>query len=109
MTCGKVYVTDERIPRLEVAIESFLYQMKVSRTGLMKVRLVASVVGQIISLQTVVGKLVCLRTRALYGCILSRASWEAQVVITQEAIEELKYWQINAKALNSKGRSIKDN
>ena len=64
MSCGKVHVT-ERIARLEVAIESFLYQMKVSGTGLMKVRFPASRVGQIISLQTVVGKLVSLRTRAI--------------------------------------------
>ena len=67
---GKVYVTDERISRLEVAIESFLYQMKVNGTGPMKVRLVAPVVGQIMSLRTVVAKLFSLQTRALYVCIL---------------------------------------
>ena len=109
MACGKVYVTDERIARLEVAIESFLYQMKVSGTGLMKVRFLASIVGQIISLQTVVDKLVSLRTRAMYACILSRAGWNAPVFVTQEAIEELVYWQLNAKVLNSKGRFIKEN
>ena len=109
MTCGKVYVTGERIARLEAAIESCLYQMQVSGSGLMKVRFLASIVGQIISLQTVVGKLVSLRTRALYECILSRASWNAPVFVTKEAIEELVYWQMHAKVLNKAGRSIKEN
>ena len=105
MECGKVYVTDERIARLEVAKESFLFQMKVSGTGLMKVIFLALIAGQIISLQTVVGKLVSLRTRAMYECILSRAGWNAPVFVTQEAIEELVYWQLNAKVLKSKLRA----
>ena len=52
---------------------------------------------------------VSLQTKALYENILSRASWDSQGMITQEATEELKYWQINAKALNSKCKFIKEN
>lgn len=109
MAMGKLFVTDERISRLEIAIESFLYQMKVSGSSVMKVRFIASLVGQIISLQTVVGKLVSMRTRALYWCILSRASWNAPVVVTSEAIEELEFWLKNARALNMKGRFLEEN
>lgn len=109
MAIGKIFVIDERISRLEIAIESFLYQMKVSGSSVMRVRLVASIVGQIISLQTVIGKLVSMRTRALYWCILSRASWNAPVFITSEAIEELQFWQKNARGLNMKGRFIQEN
>ena len=54
-------------------------------------RALASVVGQIISMQPVFGKLVWLRTRALHECIISRASWEAQVLVTEDALRELKF------------------
>lgn len=109
MAVGKVFVTEERIQKLEAAIESFLFQLKVSAGKLMRVKFVASVVGQIISLQTVMGKIVSLRTRALYGCILSRASWEAPVFITQEAIDELHFWKDNASIMNRNGRDIAEN
>ncbi|KAJ8320907.1 hypothetical protein KUTeg_002494 [Tegillarca granosa] len=37
----------------------------------------------------VVGKLVSLKTRCLYQCIVARASWNAQVHVTNEAINEI--------------------
>ena len=69
------------------------------------VRFLASVVGQIISLQNILGGLVCLKTRFLYQCIDSRIGWESYVYVNQNAIEELKFWRANVKLLNSVGRA----
>ncbi|KAJ8321403.1 hypothetical protein KUTeg_001040 [Tegillarca granosa] len=42
-----------------------------------------------VNVLAVVGKLVSLKTRCLYQCIVARASWNAQVHVTNEAINEI--------------------
>ena len=108
MSLYKLFITNDRIKRLEIFIDSLLYQVKQSNSGLIKVRAVASAVGQIISLQSVFGKIVRLRTRELYGCILSKASWNAPVKVTQGAINELKFWRENTNPLNQEGKLINE-
>ena len=53
---AKLYITEERIRRLKIAIESFLCQTEKDQYSLIHVRVLASVIGQIISLQHVIGK-----------------------------------------------------
>ena len=108
MSLFRLYITDERISRLESFIDSLLYQIRGSNCGLINVRAIASAVGQIISLQSVLGKVVRLRTRELYGCILTKASWNAPVKVTQGAIDELKFWRENSKSLNQEGKLINE-
>ena len=106
MIINKIYVTEERIQRLEMAIDSVLYQTDRDRYSLIHVRALASVVGQIISLQNVIGKKVSLKTRQMYRCILSRASWNAPVIVSEEAKAELIFWRRNARDLNSIGKCL---
>ena len=47
---------------------------KGNKYDLIKGRMIASAIGQIISLQRVFGKVVWFRTSELCGCILSKAS-----------------------------------
>ena len=70
------------------------------------VRVLASVVGKIISLQNVIGKKVRLMTRQMYRCIFSRASWNAPVIVTDDARSELQFWKANVRRLNSAGKSL---
>ena len=77
--------------------------------NIVKVRVVASVVGHVLSLQTVMRKIVSLKARALYGCILPRAGWEAPVLVTQNAINEFVFWRTEARFMNLNGRAIKEN
>ena len=106
---GKLYVTEDRIRRLEVSLESLLSYIGIRNIPLVKVRMVACVVGQIISMQTVLGKIVQLKTRELYKCILSRASWNAPVKITEKAVLELQFWRQNLKPMNAKGQNVSPN
>lgn len=103
---AKLYITEERIRRLEIALESLLCQTERDQYSLIHVKVLASVVGQIISLQHVVGKKVRLLTRQMYKCILSRASWNAPIVVTEEAKSELMFWKTNARGINDKGKSL---
>ena len=41
--------------------------------------------------------------KQLYICILARASWNAPVMITKEAKEELLFWKENGRNLNASG------
>ena len=56
MAEGKLYVTLDRIKRLELSVESSLYSLSRCEIPLVKVRFLACIVGQIISMQAVLGK-----------------------------------------------------
>ena len=103
---ARLYITEERIKRLEIFIDSVLSQIEKDQYSLIHVKVLASVVGQIISLQHVIGKKVRLLTRQMYKCILSRASWNAPVFVSEAAKSELLFWKTNARGLNDKGKSL---
>lgn len=96
-------LTEERIKRLETQIDSVLYDVRNDKFKTVHVKALASVIGQIISLQSVLGKRVSLHTRNLYICIMYRCSWKSPVQVNKEAIGELNYWRINARRLNDLG------
>ncbi|MES9972159.1 MAG: reverse transcriptase domain-containing protein, partial [Candidatus Thiodiazotropha sp.] len=106
MILNKIFATEKRIARIENAIDSLFFQLKSDGVQIIPVRFLASVVGQIISLQNVLGGLVCLKTRFLYQCIDSRIGWESYVYVNQNAIEELRFWRTNVKSLNAEGKAI---
>ena len=68
MAEGKLYATLDRIKRLEFSVESMLYSLSSCKVPLVKVRFLACIVGQIISMQAVLGKQVQLKTRELCRC-----------------------------------------
>ncbi|KAH3847037.1 uncharacterized protein LOC127873650 isoform X1 [Dreissena polymorpha] len=102
----RLYITEERICRLEIAIKSALFQSLKDDSCLLHVRVLAGVVGQIVSLKSVLGSVVCRMTRYMYKCILSRASWKARVMVSLEAAKELQFWLDNVRSLNSEGKSL---
>ena len=76
---------------------------------LIKVRFIACIIGQIISIQTVLGKIVQLKTRELFKSIMSRASWNAPIILAKEAVIELEYWRTNVSCMNSTGQYVSPN
>lgn len=95
---GKVYIAEHRIQRLLGSIEGL--QVKLNNTDIVSVKEIASVAGQIISMQPGVGKLVQLKTREMYKCINTRASWNAPVVVTENAKIEMGFWLKYVRDLN---------
>ena len=69
-------------------------------------RFLASIVGQLISMQIVIADLVRLNTRYLYDCIMGRASWDAPVKSCKKAIIERHFWSISLQKLNDAGVDI---
>lgn len=64
------------------------------------VKELASITGQIVSLQSVVGRVVLLKSRELFRCINYKASWNSPVVVSDGALKELKFWLENVKEKN---------
>ncbi|XP_045211850.2 uncharacterized protein LOC123563229 isoform X1 [Mercenaria mercenaria] len=108
MSKNLLFITDSRIDNLEVSIDSVLYQIRMDKCNIINVKALASVVGKIISLQNVIGNKVRMRTREMYRCILSRASWNAPVLVSEQAIAELKFWRENVRKINHKGKYFKN-
>lgn len=106
MMIGKLFITEERIDHLEMTIGSLLYRVEKDHYSLVPEKALASVVGQTISLQNVIGNKVRLPTRQMFSCILSRASWEAPVRATGEAKSEVVFWKANARSLNASRKSL---
>ena len=60
------------------------------------------------SLQSVLGKIVRLCTRELHKCILSKASCNTPVKVTQEAKGEIQFWRENSRLLNDDGKQVNE-
>jgi len=71
---GVVRVTTERLDRL-IRFLTNTWSFTDQGKFLFKVRWVVSLIGQIISTQIVFGSQERLRTKDLYVCVLTRASW----------------------------------
>ena len=56
MQNNKLFITEERVKRLQIKIDSVLYQLRTNSKMLVHVKVLASVTGQIISLQSVFEK-----------------------------------------------------
>jgi hypothetical protein len=108
MAEGVVRVTSARLDRLLVCLNNILFFTDQGRR-LFKARRVAGIVGQVISMHSVFGNQVRLRTRCLYTCVLTRASWNACVLLSNQAICELRYWVAHAAEFNGQGSTLKAN
>jgi hypothetical protein len=94
LALGCFLVPDENIERLKDSAFGITHPSRVP------IRAVAAVVGQIMSMSLALGPIARLRTRALYTVINSYFSWNAWVTLTEDAKEELCFWQSNVAALN---------
>ena len=68
----------------------------------MTVRQLASIVGQIVSMNLGLGSLARLMTQSLYTIINCRNTWNDKVVWTEEAWGEINFWEKNTESLNGK-------
>ena len=106
MEIGKFFIADGRIERIQESLQSMISQLQSQDLSIVPARFAASVVGQIISTQLVLGKIVRLKTRELYKCIDSRLTWESYIFMSEKAVQELVFWLRNIQALNEKGQDF---
>ncbi|XP_053378568.1 uncharacterized protein LOC128548167 [Mercenaria mercenaria] len=96
---GILKVTEDRICRTELFLESLIKSV-CKGVVLFPVKKLACLTGQLISMMFVFGSVARLRTRYLYDCVNSRASWCAPVKLSSGAFDELIFWRENLRNLN---------
>ena len=94
---GKIRVTQDRIDKILSCLRYICSNLQTTRV--IPVESLASVIGQLISTQAVLGKSVRLRTRYAYDCVLDRLSWDSPIWLTHEAEGELKFWLENIEKM----------
>ena len=92
---GCISVAEQRISKLKTSIDSVL-----KGEHNVKARDLASVVGQILSLSPCVGCVARIMSRSMYAAVNEKVSWNSNVVLTQKACVELKFWKQNVDSLN---------
>lgn len=93
---GLISVTERRISKLKNSINF----IRKANCKIVKVRDLASVVGQVISLTPCVGSVARITTRSLYAAVNQKLSRNSEVVLTTEACDELAFWSENVDSLN---------
>ena len=93
---GLISVTKRRVSKLKSRIDL----LRKDNCKILKVRDVASVVGQVISLTPCVGSVAKIMTRALYTIVNQKQSWDSQVELSKEAFNELTFWIDNVDSVN---------
>ena len=101
MFTGTIEVSQARIDRLLSSLDQVITQLCRSQVCV-KARMLASIAGQIISMQIAVGAVARLRTRSVFFCLQTRASWEDPVLIDKAALDELVFWKENIAILNGR-------
>ena len=97
---GILKVTSERLEKTMKSITHVLDQVQNGQNRF-HVRAIASITGQLISMEAAVGHAVNFYTRCLYQDILSRFSWNSCIELNVQSVEELKFWRENLASLNS--------
>ena len=95
LATGCYRVPEEKIAKLKSSVVNLSDSLRVP------IRAVASIVGQVMSMSLALGPIARLRTRALYADINNCTSWYAYVTLSDEAKDELLFWQSNIVSLNS--------
>lgn len=102
MEKGKNFITEDRIERLKSSLE-FVHLKVMKNKMFFQVKELAKIMGQIISMKAVIGNTVRLKTRYLYDCIMSRASWHSKVKMSVNAFNEIEFWRESLNRLNENG------
>ena len=96
---GRISISDKRITDIHDSIELFIQRLPMTSA-----RVLASLVGKLMSLKPVVGGIAQLKTRFLHFAILARRHWDDLFSMNrfQLAIEEVLFWKGNLDSLNSR-------
>ena len=93
-----ISATDKRICKLKRSTDEVIN----TTSSFIHVKQLASVVGQIISLEIAVGNVVRLMTRSTYSVINSCVSWQDNVLLDSLTRAELSFWHSQISNLTCK-------
>ena len=83
---GDFSVPEHKLAKLKSQLQ------EASKSQVMQARLLASLIGRIMSMSLALGPVTRLMTRSLYAALNSRTAWCQKMTMTPEALGELTFW-----------------
>ncbi|XP_062621080.1 uncharacterized protein LOC134282689 [Saccostrea cucullata] len=97
---GTIHVPTRRLEKVSDTILKIEYFL--SRNLPVKVRRIASLVGQIISMSVVIGNISQLMTRSLSIDILSATFWNSMIYLSEESLNQILFWKNTLEKINDR-------
>lgn len=95
---GTIHVPSRRLNKVADTIKKIDYFLE--RNLPIKVRRVASLVGQIISMSVVIGSVSQLMTRCLSIDTSSATSWNSMIFLSKDSIDQISFWKHTLDKIN---------
>ena len=92
---GSLVLPHRRIISIKSAIQELLTPKLSASSTWVKVRELASIAGKIVSSYLAAGSMSRIMTKGMHSVIESRDSWNSEVLISEQAKEELWFWLHN--------------
>ena len=92
-------ISDSRIGDLTECLKCILVATSKGKLQFIA-RFWAAVIGKLISMSYVIGNFVYLKYWDMHGALLTRASWNSNVIVNSKAIDEVEFWLKILKTLN---------
>jgi len=80
----------------------YFIEFFITKYGKVHSRLIASFVGQIVSMSYVIGNVAYIITKDLSIAILEKTSWNSCIVLTYSSLNHIKFWKDNLTEINGK-------
>lgn len=102
---GKIYIPEKRVFKIQKTI--FKIEHFMNQNCRIKVRRLASLVGQIISMSVVIGSVAQLMTKCLSIDIVSAPTWNSMILISEESKKQISFWKSSLDMLNRRDMKVK--
>jgi hypothetical protein len=79
-----------------------LIEYNLEKFSKVPVRLAASLVGQIVSMSYVIGNVTNIMTKYLSIDILDKQSWNSDICLSKESLDQIAFWKCNLGTTNLK-------
>ena len=97
---GIIKIPESRLSKLCSTIVDI--DLSIQSKGTVKVRKVASFVGQVISMSYVIGNIVYIMTKCLSIDILNAVSWNHDICLNDDSRRQIYFWKNNVAQINHK-------
>ncbi|KAK3090282.1 hypothetical protein FSP39_010613 [Pinctada imbricata] len=101
---GVISIPECRLEKLRISIDAL--ECEIQNKHSVRVRKVASVVGQIISMSYVVGNIVYIMTKCISADILEASSWNQSIFLSTESINQIHFWKKNIQSISSRNFDV---
>ena len=95
-----IKIPDDRLNKVLRTIDDIVFY--VTKFGKVHSRLVASLVGQIVSMAYVIGNVAYIMTKNLSIDILNKTSWNSCIELTENSLNQINFWKDNLTQVNGK-------